>query len=147
MAIWNEFQMIGYALTNWERIETSNGFAFRQMKLEITNNGYTDTFSIKCYEKGARIDFTKEIKGRLVMISGYLKSYKSKEHENYDPIVWQVADNMMIMEKGFKDSARVPKQTSYQADNVKKVDMGKAVEQEAPEEAALNVVEDDELPF
>ena len=73
----NEFRLIGTIVSDWEKVGSDN-FPKYEMKIEVERRkkDHTSVYTLVAYEKNYVIDVTKSLKGKTVIVTGYLDLFK-----------------------------------------------------------------------
>lgn len=75
----NEFRFIGTIVSDYERIG-SDTFPKYQLTIEVERKkkGAPSSFKLTIYEKNYSIDVTKSLKGKQVITTGYIDTWKDR---------------------------------------------------------------------
>lgn len=95
----NEFRLIGTIVSDFKVEETKQAFYIVEVEVERKNGG-TNVYKIVCLPNNRNVDYNKSLKGKVVVIYGYVSVYKGV----YD-LVAQEINSVYDTKKEIEDSA------------------------------------------
>ena len=115
----NEFHFYGIALSGFEKMER-NGFISYSVRVEVEKKAASSlgkyfVIEVIAYDVNHAIDFTKDIKGKLVCCNGYITTFASNKGAIV-PIL--IAQNVIVLNNITSENVK-PEETKPATDTVK----------------------------
>ena len=128
----NEFRLIGTIVSDWKKVGSEN-FPKHEVLIEVEKRkkGNPTTYKLTAFEKNYVIDVTKSLKGKMVIVTGYLDLNKN--------FINLVVQDFVVIGEEVKEELAFDKEE----ENIEYNEDGELVE----EEPTLTDLPDDDLPF